>query len=702
MEKRILKLKSRKYFRACKIMAVVAIICVTVRVQVHGRPVADRENASYTVWFTDEEDSSVWIFAPQSGEVEDGTVLTIPFPEKIVGGDGYYWSATEESPKKVEVYSPGNDKFYVQYRRGKKVTALQPPDNVGKKRLEYWKEKTWNADCLITGNDPLAEPEYNLIMENSGQNNRRLTNLVTMFRNLGEESRTWHYIYMIGLDYVPQTLILGNWPDVEYSSVTEETFSVEGSDCAVVRVGMRKRWSRESCPHHWSVLSEEPGRCLKFGVRNYICSLCDWEETVLLPPESHRDENGDSLCDACSQRTIEQKKGDRISAILQTKVDDIPMTFTCVDENYRGTGRMVYLSDHVLDVRVTGICFEPGEGNRYEGSSLRNYFRHGFSNDISLSQALLPLEQEDGIEDTAFLFTEEEYEKYRDDSAYKPVSTPFLLRTPEGGGKIRAVFPDGEVRGIESEGSTEAGVRPFIVLDTPVTGEEPERHYWKEGDVQVRVTGGKERFYRCIDEDYSDMQGTHRKSALFLCDDVIRSDEASAHFTAGTGEKTETEGRLSFGNTNNYKDSAVRKWLTGAANSDYLEPIAIGVTTAFAGITPEGLKENMNTDSLKRFEIGYQFMQDRLFCLSVEEALRYRDSLWKFGGSGENNEETQITTRSVGYYLRTPVYRTGGDGNFKYSDEIYTVNLERGNIRPVKADTTEMGVRPAFAMKQGD
>lgn len=683
-------------------MAVTAIICAALGSQAHGRPAGENEMAAYTVWFTDEEDSSVWIFAPQSGEVENGAVLTIPFPEEIVGADGHIWTAVEESPKKVEVFKPGNEKFYISYRRGKKVKVPQQPEDEGKKRLDYWMKKAWEADCLITGNQSSAEPEYALISEDSSHNNSRLTNLVTMVRNLKEDSKNWHYIYMIGRDYKPQTLILGNWPDVEYSSAVEETFTEDGSDWTVLRVGMRRRWNSLSCSHQWNQRSEKPGKCLEFGVRDYVCALCDTEEKVLLPPFNHRDENGDSLCDVCSKRAFIQQKGDTISTVLKTNTGELVLSFTCVDENYRGTGRMMYLADQVLDTNVTGICFGDGEGNRYQESSLRNYFTYGFANDISVAPALMPMMQEDGREDRVFLLSRDEYESYRDDYAFKTVPTPYFLRTQEENDKILTVFPDGEVHAVTAQGNETAGARPFILFDKPVTGEEPERHFWKVGEVQVRITGGKERFFRCIDEDYSDIQGTHRKAALFLCDDVIRSDEAIVHKIHNSGDDVGNADRISFGQDNNYKNSYVRKWLMSASDTNYLEPVSVGVASACSGITEAGMKEEMNVAALRMYSIGFQLMRERMFCLSVEEALKYRESLWKFSGADEDNEKSQITPRSIGYYLRTPVYREDANGNFRYSDEIYSVDLEKGNIRPVKTDTTEIGIRPVFAMKQGD
>ena len=57
-------------------------------------------------------------------------------------------------------------------------------------------------------------------------------------------------------------------------------------------------------------------------------------------------------------------------------------------------------------------------------------------------------------------------------------------------------------------------------------------------------------------------------------------------------------------------------------------------------------------------------MEDQMFILSMEEAVKYRDVLWKFNGSSQNNPQSQYSAYSKGYYLRTPQY--GGEDVFQY------------------------------------
>ena len=88
-----------------------------------------------------------------------------------------------------------------------------------------------------------------------------------------------------------------------------------------------------------------------------------------------------------------------------------------------------------------------------------------------------------------------------------------------------------------------------------IEGEVTGRH-WKIGDLRSWEIGGKNYLFRCIDDDYSS-NSNDQVFALFLCEAVIRSDVIS------TDSKQEM---LTFGSTNNYKTSEIRKWLQTNVN----------------------------------------------------------------------------------------------------------------------------------------
>lgn len=214
---------------------------------------------------------------------------------------------------------------------------------------------------------------------------------------------------------------------------------------------------------------------------------------------------------------------------------------------------------------------------------------------------------------------------------------------------------------------------------------------YREGDIQIRTIGGRQYRFRCIDEDYSDDMDNSGYAALFLCDTVIRSDVES---------QGQTVKKINFGSDNNYKTSNVRKWLRDKTE----EPLSdisgtyIGVNTAYQGATGRGQYEQFAFDDLEGYEKPFQMLEDQMFILSIEEAVKYRDFLWKFNGNAENNPESQYSPYSRGYYLRTPQYE-GGE-YFQYGRGIYAVDLFDGSIHPVDVSDTGLGIRPAYIVSQ--
>lgn len=234
------------------------------------------------------------------------------------------------------------------------------------------------------------------------------------------------------------------------------------------------------------------------------------------------------------------------------------------------------------------------------------------------------------------------------------------------------------------------GICEVCYVNTDGGGSLGEVRY-REGDIQVRTIGGRQYRFRCIDEDYSDDKDNSGYAALFLCDTVIRSDAES---------KGQTGKKINFGSDNNYKTSNIRKWLRDKTE----EPLGdisrtyIGVNTAYQGATGRGEYEQFAFDDLKGYEKTFQMLEDQMFILSIEEAVKYRDFLWKFNGSDGNNPESQYSPYSRGYYLRTPQYE-GGE-SFQYGNSIYAVDLFDGSIHPVDVSDTSMGIRPVYIVSQ--
>lgn len=234
---------------------------------------------------------------------------------------------------------------------------------------------------------------------------------------------------------------------------------------------------------------------------------------------------------------------------------------------------------------------------------------------------------------------------------------------------------------LPAKGHTDADHDGICDVCQEPADELPESVHYSIGDIQIRTIGDKLYLFRCIDDDYEDAMENSQKLALFLCDSIIRSD------INGVSKK------LQFGDSNNYKYSKVREWLLENANDDFVHETYIGITKSYLGATTIGAYDQFSESNLIGESSGFQQLQDRVFILSVDEAIKYRDYLWKFNGIEGNNPESQISAYSKGYYLRTP--QTNGKG-------IYAVSLVDGNIRPVEVSETSIGIRPVMAIPQGE
>lgn len=239
-----------------------------------------------------------------------------------------------------------------------------------------------------------------------------------------------------------------------------------------------------------------------------------------------------------------------------------------------------------------------------------------------------------------------------------------------------------------------------------------EARHWKVGDTLVREVGGKPYRFRCIDQNYADHMEFHRGGALFLCDEVIPANTGSRYEFETPGDRPHGyvyyPGPITgFGDSADYKNSAIRRWLSQSAkNFADAEMVNTGVEWSYLGSTNEKIWELFPEGGLTKQYLGSQKMEDRLFILSLDEAYRYRDWLWKFGPVRKRNPESQTGEFCKGYWLRTPCGKVEGN-------QIYIVDLVRGNIRPEKVRvekeeeqdeelkvTGTTGVRPAFVLPQ--
>lgn len=226
--------------------------------------------------------------------------------------------------------------------------------------------------------------------------------------------------------------------------------------------------------------------------------------------------------------------------------------------------------------------------------------------------------------------------------------------------------------------------------------------HWNIGDTVTRNIGGKSYRFRCIDQNYADHMDDHRQGALFLCDEVIPANTGSRYEFETPGDGSHgyvyyPGPIVRFGNSAEYKYSSVRAWLSRSAGN-FADAVWIntGVERGYEGQTPAGFWEHFPEEGLRAHYLGSQKLEDKLFLLSVDEAYRYRDWLWKFGPVTKRNPETQISEFCKGYWLRTPCKAASGT-------QVYIVDLVQGNIRPeaVRSDLRSAGRRGDTATNTG-
>lgn len=374
-----------------------------------------------------------------------------------------------------------------------------------------------------------------------------------------------------------------------------------------------------------------------------------------------------------SEGAYERGDGLQIETGLTDGFDS--MNFTCLDADYQG-GYLFVADDvipYALSVRYAAA------NNDYSTSDVRTWLNQYFADTLSVADSILPVklaETDDSVSDRVFCLSIDEVKN----PSYKEITRKTW--TPQRGMRYywtrsQRENTDNQAYMVQYNGHiassrvslTEAGIRPAFVLGKQEK-DVSQGKIWYSGDTQERTIHGKTYTFRCIDPNYCDA-GMNRAGALFLCDSLIGGDECI------------------FDETHNgWEASDVRNWLNEGLEDT--EGIADAVTTisyTYAGKSSNyQLAERTFT---KRKQPG-SAISDQLFCLSLEEALRYGNFLWKLDGATKDNF-TLAGSHTMGYWLRTPAAK---DGKL-----CYAVTYE-GRVEPQEVQNDRIGIRPAFVAIQ--
>ena len=652
------------------------------------------QKVKWIVHFVDQDDHSNKIWPSQSGKIADGGELTVNYPPIIYSEDGTVWESIEEPPVVRQIYGTGTYIEYIEFANTGEVPDGEDPYEEEQKKLKGYLDQAKACESMITGEDTEKIPDQRFIVLGQMENDHRIRSLATQINDTDD-----HTFYVIGKNFVPNGKTIAAWfgEEAVYSNLLEDVIRIQSDTYYIARMGIKRSFSKEGCSHNWKWERGREGGCLEKGSALYICQKCGAEQEIITAPLGHIDKNNDSICDRCKKRAIPQAIGSKIQAELGGK----ELTFTCIADEYQGG--MLYLADQTLELSTFG-----GYGAaEYGQSNPRKYFRDGFQNGFSIKNGLMGITgQNFSGTDYAMSLTQEDYEAYKE----RIDGGGFLLQDSEEG-KVLGVDENGGYT-LEDISQSTYGIRPAIVMETPDEGTADTVH-WNIGDIQARELDGQIYMFRCIDQNYSDAQQNHRKAALFICDSVIPANYGSDYEIKQTEDGSHryvfAPGPIvNFGNSNEYKYSSVYKWLEQQESVYNMEPTHIGVNYAYMGNSPEQEFANFDDNSFSSYYIGSQKLQAKFFILSLDEAIQYKDFMWKFEGSDKDNPETQYGSFSKGFWLRSPM---GNSDNYD-TGYAYIVDLVNGNIHPAAIKpqkdlgneelnvTTTTGVRPAFTMPQ--
>lgn len=659
-------------------------------------PAEDLYEVEWYIRYTDRETHSKVFAYEEHGYTMNGNSLYVGFSTEIIDEEGNIWT-TSEVPGEREIWGPGVCIIYIEYEVTGHIPEPENPYTEAESLLSDWVQKAKEADASLLGTDVSKISTSSVVCETEAK-----AKLFLLSRAGAINDTEPHTFYLIAKDIYPTGTCLKEWygSSLAYSNDIMDEVSVSDGTYTVHRFIIWKDYGGGTdayCTHDYVTISDRDATCLVRGVTNQTCSMCGDTKLVYHAPLGHVDSNGDSICDRCGYRVFEEALGNVITTKVVLNGVEKDITWTLVDE---------HCQDGCLYIADTGFMASElggyGSGNTYDHTGIFEWMSEEFANVSSVNgENLLYLHDEEVISYGQML-SQTMALTYR----YAMGTGDYVTRTKDGTNLI-VVHDDGSIGTVSADSDFE--VRPAMLLKDPMATPSVAAS-WQVGDQVTRTIDGVEYKFTCIDENYSDIYGNHTGSALFLMDDVIPAGyggEYREEFDSlGHPQQVWYPGPIAtFGNTNDYKYSNIRAFLRNETVFTAAD-VVIGVPTSAIGTTETGRYDQTTDRGLTSYTIGYQQMTERLFILSLEEAVKYRDYLWKFD-SGVDNPESVTDSTCGAYWLRTP---NGTNRDYDETGLIYVVDLLEGNIHPeyIKPygttgdpfiDTqTTVGVRPAFTL----
>ncbi|MCM1235581.1 MAG: glycoside hydrolase, partial [Ruminococcus flavefaciens] len=511
------------------------------------------------------------------------------------------------------------------------------------------------------------ENGYDNLFADNAEDARRILTEAAVFTVDAEP----HSYIVIGRDYDPShtevSSVVSRYDIANYATEKLDEFAMDGVTYHVVRVSYTHTWHQETCTHDMEVTARVEAGCEVTGMETRTCRKCGYSETTYFHAYGHEDRNHDGMCDACSA-PMAMNIGDEITVTWEPgalDMDPIDLNFICIDTDYQGSGKKLLYAIDALPPEYYGCYSRDGHAD-YTSSDLKGYLEDEFLDGLSNRTVLASVGDR-----SVGLLTPDEYKWYKAQAVnvYKFPSGLTVLHEAEGADGLVALSNN---KRVTPEEAGKQPVHPVIFMDAGGAVEGTESGRWEVGDFQSRHIGDKSYLFRCINDNYKDNSNLDKTLAVFVCDTVIPSCEG-----LGFNEDNTKQDTRFFGDSNNYRYSVVRQFLReNQRETGSLVTMDVGVKNEYEGSTAYGAFEALDDRDLIRHKRNVsQYLEEKLYIPSVEEALDMRDYLWKFDRSDRDNIDAVYDGNYLTHYwLRTPVYGT--------DDLVYTVNLKDGTIEP--------------------
>lgn len=330
---------------------------------------ATPSNAQMVNWyvhFADESNHQNLLEESRQGTIREGESLTLNFRKRVIDSKKRIWESIEEPPFSWEVYGPGDQIYYVEYRQTGQLSESEDPDHKEKERLKSWLEAAKIQESILTGEDIFKIPDERIVVSDGKGLEGRLLSIAGQIP-AGEE----YAVYVIGRNVEPEGTVLKKTLGEEavYSKLVEDQFFFGKDQYMVVRFSIKNEGKQENrVPEEGKATWEK----------------LHWDYDDVLDAKIA----GGSYCFRCVDQNYSDRAGNHRQGALFLCDSVIPADFGShysYEQLEDGSYEYVFYPGPVMNF---------GEGNDYKYSDIRAWLQESEENfeqaktiDIGISKA---------------------------------------------------------------------------------------------------------------------------------------------------------------------------------------------------------------------------------------------------------------------------------------------------------------------------